>query len=223
MTENTLESPCLAPKEWNIYQRINWVRSQIGYVQKTKTVSGQGYKAVTHDEVTGMVRAHLIKAGVNTVQTLMESTFEDTGQKTKSGTPIYLYTGDYLVSFVNSDDPEDLLILSIEAQALDFGDKAPGKAMSYAKKYAYLKTFDIETGEDEESRIEAKLKAPELITAEQEEIIAARIKEHDIEDGFYKWMNTTLKCSTLKEIQANAFDLVQKRIDSAIRSQEKAG
>jgi hypothetical protein len=35
---------------------------------------------------------------------------------------------------------------------MDNADKAPGKAISYAKKYAVLKLFEIETGEDEESR-----------------------------------------------------------------------
>ena len=35
---------------------------------------------------------------------------------------------------------------------MDNADKAPGKALSYAKKYAVLKLFEIETGEDEESR-----------------------------------------------------------------------
>ncbi len=35
---------------------------------------------------------------------------------------------------------------------MDNADKAPGKALSYAKKYAVLKLFEIESGEDEESR-----------------------------------------------------------------------
>jgi hypothetical protein len=37
---------------------------------------------------------------------------------------------------------------------MDNQDKAPGKALSYAKKYAVLKLFEIETGEDEESRFQ---------------------------------------------------------------------
>lgn len=35
---------------------------------------------------------------------------------------------------------------------MDNADKAPGKALSYAKKYAMLKLFEIETGENDESR-----------------------------------------------------------------------
>jgi hypothetical protein len=42
--------------------------------------------------------------------------------------------------------------VTLPSHALDNGDKAPGKAISYATKYALLKTFLLETGEDEESR-----------------------------------------------------------------------
>jgi len=223
MTEETklLESPCLAPKDWNVHQRINWVRSQIGYVQKTKVVTGQGYKAVTHDDVTAMVRPHLIKAGIDTVQTLANSKFEDTGQKTKSGTPIFLYTGVYDISLVNVDNPEDAVISHVEAQALDFGDKAPGKAMSYGKKYVYLKSFDIETGEDEESRIEARFKEPDYITDDQVDGINARLTEHGIEEGFLTWLKATLKIDSVNQLQEKSVEIVNRRIDSAIRAQER--
>jgi len=223
MTEEItlLESPCLAPKDWNVHQRINWVRSQIGYVQKTKVVSGQGYKAVTHDDVTAMVRPHLIKAGIDTVQTLTNSKFEDTGQKTKSGTPIFLYTGVYDISLVNVDNPEDAVISHVEAQALDFGDKAPGKAMSYGKKYVYLKSFDIETGEDEESRIEARFKEPDYITDDQIDEINARLREHEIEEGFLNWLKASLKVDSVDQLQTKSLEIVNRRIDSAIRAQDK--
>ena len=223
MTEEItlLESPCLAPKDWNVHQRINWVRSQIGYVQKTKVVTGQGYKAVTHDDVTAMVRPHLIKAGIDTVQTLTDSKFEDTGQTTKSGTPIFLYTGIYDISLVNVDNPEDFVVSHVEAQALDFGDKAPGKAMSYGKKYVYLKSFDIETGEDEESRIEARFKEPDYISGDQIDEINARLSEHEIEEGFLNWLKASLKVDSVDQLQTKSLEIVNRRIDSAIRAQEK--
>jgi len=223
MTEEItlLESPCLAPKDWNVHQRINWVRSQIGYVQKTKVVTGQGYKAVTHDDVTAMVRPHLIKAGIDTVQTLTDSKFEDTGQTTKSGTPIFLYTGIYDISLVNVDNPEDSVVSHVEAQALDFGDKAPGKAMSYGKKYVYLKSFDIETGEDEESRIEARFKEPDYISGDQIDEINARLSEHEIEEGFLNWLKASLKVDSVDQLQTKSLEIVNRRIDSAIRAQEK--
>lgn len=134
----------------NIYQRINAVRKEIGYVQKDKAVStgGGSYKAVTHDAVTGMVRAALIEHGVVIVPDMKESTFHAKEPDAKQR----LYEATYVIHFVNMDQPEERISMTTNAHALDNGDKAPGKALSYATKYAILKLFNIETGEDDESR-----------------------------------------------------------------------
>jgi hypothetical protein len=175
-----IQSPCIVPKEWNILQRMNWVRAQISYVQKDSQVQGQ-YKAVRHDAVTAHVRPFLIQAGIVTTQTLKSSKVADTGSTTKNNVPIIRYEALYEISFHNAEDIGGKAVsVDVESHALDQGDKAPGKAMSYAKKYAYLKEFDIETGEDEESRIEQK--ATQDIEAEQAafraEQLNAAISEH---------------------------------------------
>ena len=134
----------------NIYQRINEVRKAIGYVQKDKSVStgGGSYKAVTHDAVTGMVREALIKHGVVIVPSVVSAVFHPKEPEAKQR----LYEATFQVEFVNMDEPADRIVTQQNAHALDNGDKAPGKAMSYATKYAILKLFNIETGEDDESR-----------------------------------------------------------------------
>ena len=134
----------------NIFQRINNVRKKIGYVQKDKAVStgGGSYKDVTHDAVTGMVRNALIEEGVIIVPSVIEAIFHPKEPEAKQR----LYEATYEIAFVNMDDPQDRIVTRQNAHALDNGDKAPGKAMSYATKYAILKLFNIETGEDEESR-----------------------------------------------------------------------
>lgn len=134
----------------NIYQRINELRKAIGYVQKDKAVStgGGSYKAVTHDAVTGMVRAALIEHGVVIVPSVVSSVFNAKEPEAKQR----LYEATFQIEFVNMDEPTDRIVTHQTAHALDNGDKAPGKAMSYATKYAILKLFNIETGEDEESR-----------------------------------------------------------------------
>jgi len=134
----------------NIYQRINAVRKAIGYVQKDKAVStgGGSYKAVTHDTVTGMVRAALIEHGIVIVPSVLNAVFHQKEPEAKQR----LYEATYQIDFVNMDDPADRITTQQNAHALDNGDKAPGKAQSYATKYAILKLFSIETGEDEESR-----------------------------------------------------------------------
>lgn len=135
----------------NIYQRINKVMKSVAYVQKDANV--QGYKAVTHDQVTAALRSALVDNGVIITPKVVESRTVDTGNKTSSGRIFIRYEARIDVSFVNVDDPKDLLIVTTEAHAEDTGDKAPGKALSYAVKYAMLKTFSLETGENDESRV----------------------------------------------------------------------
>lgn len=141
----------------NIFQRLNEVRKQVAYIQKDKRIQGGGnYLAVTHDAVTGEIREHLVTHGVMIVPTLVASKVVDTGTVTSGGVPIIRYEALYDIAFVNCDEPDDRIIVRIESHALDNGDKAPGKAISYATKYAVLKLFSIETGESEEERIPAK-------------------------------------------------------------------
>ena len=136
--------------DMNVFQRINAVRKDIGYIQKNKSVStgGGSYMAVTHDAVIGILREHLIKHGVVVMTSLESGEFD---QK-EEGSKQRLYRATFNVVFINEDKPADQVAVIVPAHAMDNADKAPGKAMSYATKYALLKTFNIETGEDEESR-----------------------------------------------------------------------
>lgn len=134
----------------NLFQRINEVRKSISYVQKDKDVStgGGSYKAVTHDAVTAMVREHMVTHGIVCYPVLVDSLMNAKDEGAKQAR----YEATYDFNFVNCDDPNDKLSIRVQAHAMDNADKACGKALSYAKKYAILKLFEIETGEDEESR-----------------------------------------------------------------------
>ena len=48
--------------------------------------------------------------------------------------------------FVNVAEPTDCLETVSFGTGMDSGDKAPGKAMTYADKYALMKTYKISTG-----------------------------------------------------------------------------
>lgn len=134
----------------NLLQRINEVRKGIDYIQKDKSVStgGGSYRAVTHDAVTGMVRQHMVKHGIIVFPFLVESQ----SMPKEDGSKQFRYEATYDFTFANVDDANDKLVVRIQAHAMDNADKAPGKALSYAAKYALLKVFSLETGEDEESR-----------------------------------------------------------------------
>lgn len=138
----------------NLFQRINEVRKAIDYIKKDKSVStgaSGSYKAVTHDQVTAMVREHMVKFGIVCYPELIASASMPKEGDAKQ----FRYEATYSFHFVNVDDSADRITVTIQAHAMDNADKAPGKALSYAKKYAVLKLFEIETGEDEESRYQS--------------------------------------------------------------------
>lgn len=169
MTETTHDptppmQPPAAVEERSIYQRLNEVRKRIDYVQKDAQVSGAGggYKAVTHDQVTANVRPHLVEQGIIVVPSLVSERTVETGTSTKNGTPIIRHEAVYDVVFSAGGDA---VTVRVASHANDQGDKAPGKALSMAVKYAILKVLSIETGVNEEGRIEDA--APPTITQDQ--------------------------------------------------------
>lgn len=146
--------------EQNIYQRINSVMKAVAYVQKDKSVSGMGagYKAVTHDQLVSVVREHLVKAGIVLTVSQTRGHYNAKGEKwdkdSKQLVPdsMRLYEGEYDVTLTNIDKTDEKVTVHVESHAMDNGDKAPGKAMTYATKTAMLKLFWLETGENDESR-----------------------------------------------------------------------
>lgn len=134
----------------NLLQRINEVRKSIDYIQKDKSVStgGGSYRAVTHDTVTALVRPSMVEQGIVCWPNLVDSL----SVPKEEGSKQFRYEATYDFKFCNMEDMHDTLTIRIQAHAMDNADKAPGKALSYAMKYALLKLFNIETGEDEESR-----------------------------------------------------------------------
>lgn len=155
--------PCVHQKgdRLNIHQRLNEIKKHVGYVQKDEKKVGGLYKAVTHDAVTAATRAQFVEQGVMVVPHELAVKTVDSGMVTGKGNPIIRYEAQYQVQFVNVDEPSDFIAMILTAHALDEGDKAPGKALSYAVKYAILKILQLETGEDDEAREVTKPKKEE--------------------------------------------------------------
>lgn len=123
----------------NIHQRILNIMQEIKYIQKEdKKVNGQ-YSFVSHDAVTSKLRPLFIKHRVLTIPRVIS--FDTQGNRTCVAME---------VDFVNVDKPEDRIVVAGLGHGIDNQDKGPGKAMSYAVKYIYLKVFDLETGDDPE-------------------------------------------------------------------------
>lgn len=121
----------------NLYQRISAVMSELDYIEKgALKVNGQ-YRFVSHDQVTAKVHPLLVKHGIVVLPSIHEIKQENNRTEVKMN-----------ILFLNIDNPEECFSVQYFGYGIDNGDKGPGKAISYAYKYALLKTFCLETGDD---------------------------------------------------------------------------
>ncbi len=120
----------------NILQRLNAVMTEVDYIQREQK-QGMRYKIVSHDKVTALVRPALVKHGV----VYWPSGF----QITQNGNRTQLQCK---VVFANMDNPAERIEVDTAGYGIDDQDKGPGKAISYAVKYALLKALGLETGDD---------------------------------------------------------------------------
>lgn len=149
----------------NIYQRLAKVMGEVDYIQKEKK-QGMRYSIVSHDAVTAKVRPILLKHGI--VYHISDLWYEQVGNRTQVR---------LVVTFVNVDEPME----KIDSHSIGFGiddqDKGAGKAISYAVKYALLKTLGLETGDDPDENQEAVFDNP-LVTRIKTAIELASSKEN---------------------------------------------
>ena len=192
----------------NIYQRINAVMQAVKYVQKDATV--ERYKAVSHDQVVSVAREELVKAGIVVYPEQSSGSVVEVMQ-TKSGGRMALYSGDYTVHFVNIEDPTDRISVPVQAHAMDNGDKAPGKAVTYATKTALLKVLCLETGENDESRAEVR-ELSQPVTDEQAETLKTLLAETESDTA--KFLNTVSKAKGLGSV-ASVDDLPRSAYEFA--------
>ena len=195
--------------ELNIYQRINKVMQKVKYVQKDGQISGGGanYKAVTHDQVISVARAELVEQGVMIYPNQTKGEFIT--KRDLTVTPpvkMGLYSGTYEINFVGIDKG-DKITVTVEAHANDNGDKAPGKALTYATKSAILKVLCLETGESDESREE--MADTDLITNEQSqqlfELLCTPEGNYTEKGGR---IMTAFKFNNINEVKAKHFDKI---------------
>jgi hypothetical protein len=120
----------------NIHQRLAEAMQSVTYIQKERK-AGMQYTITSHDAVTAKVRPVLLAAGIVYYPVRCEHTHN--GNRAECS---------MTVRFVNIDEPTDFFEVPTFGYGVDPQDKGPGKAMSYAVKYALLKALGLETGDD---------------------------------------------------------------------------
>ncbi len=153
--------------EKNIFQKMLLATEKISRVAKNLNVgNGQNqYKAVSEVDVLNAVKPIEIECGIYSYPVsreiidtnILTSTTEFDG-KTKEKKQLFMRL-EVKYRFVNTDKPDEFIDITTYGDGVDTQDKAPGKAMTYADKYALLKAYKIETGDDPDKEPSADLKS----------------------------------------------------------------
>lgn len=120
----------------------------VQYLAKDDHVSfgSTSYKALSEEKVTSIMRAELLK--YNLVVFPIEQTASRVGNITHV---------DVKYRLLNVDNHDEFIDVVSCGDGADTQDKGPGKAMTYAYKYMWLRTFALPTGEDPDKISSAEL------------------------------------------------------------------
>lgn len=146
----------------NIYQRMLAITADMQTVAKNMLVPAGGgkYRAVSETDVLNAVKPLEIRHGVysypverRTISVdVLETEERRKGYDTKQYETIkktqFVYRIETRYRFVNVDSPDEYIDVVSYGDGIDSADKAPGKAMTYSDKYALLKAYKIQTGDD---------------------------------------------------------------------------
>lgn len=140
----------------NIYEKLMHITSEIKNVSKNLEVGvgKNSYKAVGEADVLFAVKELEQKYKVYSYpchrevidRAILETEKEYNGNVTK-GNQIFLRI-ETIYRFVNIEKPDEFISITTYGDGIDTQDKAVGKAMTYADKYALLKAYKIITGDD---------------------------------------------------------------------------
>ena len=184
----------------NIYQKMQQATEKIGVVAKNLNIElnkSRHYKAVSEVDVLNAVKPIENELGIysfpisrTVIETdILVNTKVWNGQETE--TKNLFMRIETVYRFVNVDKPEEYIDMVSYGDGVDSQDKAPGKAMTYADKYALLKAYKIQTGDDPDANSSGELKAVEkktevkLLTDNQRATIEMLYNEEEI----VKWCN----------------------------------
>lgn len=149
----------------NIYEKIAAIMQDVQYLAKDDHVKfGQtSYKALSEEKVTSIMRAELMKYKL--------VVFPVEQSASRSGNISHV---DVKYRMVNVENPEEYIEIASAGDGADTQDKGSGKAMTYAFKYMWLRTFALPTGEDPDKISSDELDAKAAQAMEQRQIICER-------------------------------------------------
>ncbi len=185
--------------ELNIFRRLATITDELQTVAKNLNVSlgkDKGYKAVGEVDILNAVKPLEKKHGVYSYP-IKREVIESKEMINKYDTVNLFMRIETTYRFVNVDKPDEYIEIISYGDGVDPSDKACGKAMTYADKYALMKAYKISTGEDPDQTASEEHKVVKKVLATAEQI--KRIKELFTTERVYALLNHA-KVSDLKEL-----------------------
>lgn len=144
-------------KKMNIFEKLSKITDEIGVIEKNLDVKinkTSSYKAVGERQVLDGIKPLEIKYRVFSYpfkreivdNSILTKESEYNGQINKTNS-LYMRIKT-IYRFVNIDNIDEYIDIDTYGDGIDTGDKAPGKAMTYADKYALMKAYKLSTGDD---------------------------------------------------------------------------
>lgn len=139
----------------NIFEKLMNISNEVSDLSKDLNVemsNGKNYSAVSEKSVLDAIKplefkyrvfSYPVKRSRNSQ--VMRREWKDANGQVRA-TTLLVDRVDVTYRFVNVDDPSDFIDVDSFGTGIDTGDKGPGKAMTYADKYALIKAYKLAAG-----------------------------------------------------------------------------
>ncbi len=191
-------------KEMNIWERMAAISAEIKSVEKRQEVGfgNNKYKAAVEADVLKPVKEAEAKFRVFSYpadhEIVSQGELGAGGEKAKQFIRIKVK---YV--FVNLDSPEQVVSVVSYGDGVDSLDKAPGKAMTYADKYALMKAYKMVTGDDPDQNASDDLEGHDI---------------HKIKERFDRLMTQKIKGGRSEDEIISAMGITKKQFEAYMKS-----
>lgn len=201
-------------KGLNIFQKMLKITSELPSVVKGMEVRGADgkvkYLAVGEKDILDTVKPLEEKYGIYSFPFQRE--FEKMEYKDRVAVRCKV-----IYRFINVDNPAEMIDIISYGDGIDTQDKAPGKAMTYADKYALMKAYKISTGEDPDQEA-----SPEVMISEKQLAYLASLleKSETLKTHIMKHFNVDDIANLTGEQAKVAIDKAKETIAKAMAKEE---
>lgn len=201
-------------RKLNIYEKMSLITEEMGVVEKNLKVQvsqTNSYQAVSERDILDNVKplekkyrvySYPVNREIVDNSVLIKKT-EYNGKITESNS-LYMRL-EVTYRFVNLDKSDEYIEIKSYGDGIDTGDKATGKAMTYADKYALMKAYKISTGDDPDkdaSPQEGYTKEEKKATPKQIEMLIDLCDEEEVDKIFDHYKIDDLNKLTVQQASA---------------------